>query len=465
MTQRFAGLILAVGLLAFMAPVRAGAAAESEPAVAGLDVDKTAFDALSEGDRRAVQDALTWTGDFSGTASGVYGPRTREALAAFKARVGLPPSALDNALRDRLLRAGDQARKDVGFAVVNDVRTGLRIGLPLKLLPKQAATASGTRYSGPDGAVDVDTVARPAGEGGLAEVFARMSVTGPSRTVTYKLSRPDFFVVSGDANDRKFYSRFAIGAAGETSTIRGFTISYPKAAAKKLDPVALAVAGSFAPFPDVATPPAPAAKLPSSSPAPAAEAVLVAPGVVLAKLSRADCPAPSVDGVAASWRKEDAPLGLAILDLPTPGGAPVPFAAATTADEVLALFHAEPRGAPRPGLLAASSDLRAGDSRPYAFSIALPLQGEGGAVLVDASGALVGLVVPRGTPSLTVAGTVLEARYDVVDAATLAAFVKGAVAVTVPTAPSPPRAFAQLARALERSVLAVGCAAPSPAAP
>ena len=59
------------------------AAAPADPAFEGA---KAAFEALPEPERKAIQDALVWTGGFNAVVSGAFGRRTFEALNAYRAR-------------------------------------------------------------------------------------------------------------------------------------------------------------------------------------------------------------------------------------------------------------------------------------------------------------------------------------------------------------------------------------------
>ena len=67
----------------------------------------------------------------------------------------------------------------------------------------------------------------------------------PGRKITYKLLRPDFFVVTGETATGRFYRRLAAGPDG----LRGFSIGYDKALAADLDRLVIAIAASFEPFP------------------------------------------------------------------------------------------------------------------------------------------------------------------------------------------------------------------------
>ena len=380
------------------------------------DATQTAFQALDEPARRAVQDALIWTGDYVGSVTGGYGPRTKEAIAAYAGKHGMTPVALMGAAPRKALVANAQSlRQAVGFTQLRDKKTAFLLSLPTRLLGKETPTATGTRYTSPDSTIVVDTLSRPAGEAGLSDVFTRMSAPQPQRKVTYKLLRDDFFVVSGEVGDRKFYSRYALGTAGEATLVRGFTLTYPQAAASRLDPIALAVAASFDPFPGTAAPgtpsagPAVAQAPPAAPPPPSgvdAQAIMVAPGVALTSLTSASCQNPQLDKVAAKFRTEDQQNGLALLDVAGRTGSALALRPGDTTQDgtVVVLFNgrsgatfAAPGRAVRPG--------------PNDFTLNAPLQaGSRGAPVFDHTGRLLGLTGVAKTPP-SIAGTILQADY------------------------------------------------------
>ena len=428
---------IAIACLAALtsAPAPASAApAPPPPAAAEADPAKPVFEALPEAERRALQDALVWTGDFNGAVAGNYGPRTREALLAHAKRAGVAPDAmLEAPARAKLLAEAEAARRTIGFAVLRDPRAGVAIGLPLKLLPGRSTLPAGTRYAAAGDGPVVETSGRTAGPDGLAEVFARLTRDAPGRRVTYRLSKPDFVVVSGEAADRKFYSRYALGmvpAGG--SVLRGFTLSYPKTAAD-FDRIALAVAASFDPFPAAELPAAPPAPTPPVRvvPPPAVlsgAAVLVGPGLALTRSDAARCEGAEAGGAPARWLRQDPATGLALLALP--GHAEASPIALSSGDEParLALFPVpaeDPAAAP---VLSAAGV--AGDAPG---SVRAPLQGaDAGAVLLDGAGALAGLTAGRGDAGMRIGGVVAETRYGVAGAGGIAAFLRDAAVSTVP---------------------------------
>ena len=88
---------------------------------AAYEAGRLAFETLSETDRRAIQEALIWTGDYKGAVDGGYGRGTRTAMIAYARRVGLPDDGLfDTRARASLLAAANGAKAAVGFTLTAD---------------------------------------------------------------------------------------------------------------------------------------------------------------------------------------------------------------------------------------------------------------------------------------------------------------------------------------------------------
>src|SRR4051794_39114802 len=158
--------LAAVAALAFCADARAQRALM--PAAkpdAGYDSAKAAFEALPEVERKAVQDALVWTGDYNASAGGAFGRRTCDAIIAHQRRAKLAATgALDVKQRAELVAAGERARTASKFAVAADPKTGIEIGVPERVLVKRGVNPNGgTRWQSADGKkITLDTRAIPA---------------------------------------------------------------------------------------------------------------------------------------------------------------------------------------------------------------------------------------------------------------------------------------------------------------
>ncbi|MCJ2034094.1 serine protease [Methylobacterium sp. J-068] len=377
---------------------------------------RIAFEALPEPERKGLQDALVWTGDYNSVINGAFGRRSYEALQAYARRsggTGLP----DAAGRAALLKEGAAARAAARFTVKPDPASGVVLGVPERLLPKRLPQPGGTRWQSADGRITLETKSEPPGETGLEAVFARITAPGPERRVTYKILRPDFLVVTAETGTGKSYIRYAAGEAG----LRGIALGYDKALAGEVDRLAIAIANSFVPFPPASPGPAPLPAQTRKS-VPVATGLVVAPGRVLTSAAAlGSCRAPAVGGAPARVAK-GAGGELVMLETgPLTGHAPVlPAIRATalTAGEAVLVLGADAEG----GVAVAPGEAEDGPQR-----IGAPLQpGAGGAPVLDRSGALVGLVASFPASPRLVAGIVPPARYGLVPAGIVAAVLETA---------------------------------------
>jgi hypothetical protein len=429
---------------------------QASPSDPAFEAARTAFEALPESERRGLQDALVWTGDYNSVITGTFGRRSYEALQAYAKRnggTGLP----DASGRAALLKEGAAARSAARFTVKPDPASGIALGVPERLLPKRIPQPGGTRWQSADGRVTLETKSYPPGETGLDAVFARITAPTPERRVTYKILRPDFLVVTAETATGKSYIRYAVGDGG----LRGVTLGYDKALAGEVDRLAIAIANSFVPFPGAAPAPTPApvAVSPASpalpavlarKPVPAATGLVVAPGRVLTSAAAlAACRGPMVAGVPARPAK-GASTDLVLLETgPLAGHAPVLPAIRSdplAGDEAVLVLGADAGG----GVAVAP-----GQVGPEGTRITAPLQpGAGGAPVLDRAGALAGLVASIPANPRLVAGVVPPARYGLVPPGAILAFLSGAA-----LQPPPPRAGTpgSAAATLSGAVVAITC--------
>jgi len=430
-----------VALLAATLPARA---VETKPPVAvatpaGKAAQATpqarAFLALAEADRKTAQEALGWLGFYNGVDDGAFGKRTVEALSAYQRSLDGQGDGIITAKALAALKAGAaKAKAAIGFRLIDDAATGVRIGAPLKLLEKRGggpATASLLSKDGTVGLYLKET------KGELAALYKALSVDAGPRKVTYKYLKPGaFFVTAGEEGDDKFYRRYA----ASDDKLRGFAFVYPKRRAKALDPVALAIANTFDPFPAAAPTPTPTPEPPRLM----ATALVVAPGVAVTALDATACKAPSIAGKPARWLPGAGPLARL-------GG---DFGAGASA----------PPLAPIEGELVALS-LRGGAPRPVlAVSLARAAPGAGGKVigafapaasgapLFDRQGRLAGFVA-RVEASPQRAGVALAAPHAIIPAAAL-----GAPGGAASEATAASLTAAEIAKLRRHAILGVFCA-------
>jgi hypothetical protein len=405
-----------------------------------LAAAQVTFETLPEAERRAIQTDLIWSGHFSGAVTGSYGPLTFRAINALKGGRGQPDGVLSPADRQGLAQQANAARQEVGFRLIGDDKTGVRIGVPEKVLSKREATpAGGTRWQSADGKVTLDTSSSPPGEP-LEAIFEKATAINPNnpgRKITYKLLRPDFFVVTGETPTGRFYRRLALGPQG----LRGFSIGYDKALAPQLDKLVIAIAGSFDPFPTEpmpATPSGAIASVTGGQPATGVSPPPLAParppteryGVALALSDKLavtaiaaidGCRSLRAGGRPARLRAKEDAAGLALIDLDGGGVAiPAPRAEPLGEREALVLVGYGDDAGKRAAMALPGQSVRIGPN-PAVFA---PLQpGQAGSPVFDRQGRLAGLVTANPSDKLLVAGIAPQRAYAVADSTALQAML------------------------------------------
>lgn len=366
---------------------------------------QASFEALPEAERRAIQNDLIWAGLFNGAASGSFGTLTFRGINALKAKTGgAPDGVLRPIERKALAEQAQAARTAAGFQIVSDKATGIRIGIPTRLLPKTSATpAGGSRWQSADDKVTLDTNASPSEP--LDALFEKaVGANVPGRKITYKLLRPDFFVITGETATGKFYRRLASGPDG----LRGFSIGYDKALSGTIDKLVIAIASSFEPFPSGPAPsatPAVAAPLQPVKPANERYGVAVAISDRLALTAGAvvaECRSLRVAGRGVR-RSDLVGDGLALVEVEggklTPVG-PVRSDPAATGESVVLLAYGDDAGKRTAQALPGSAI-----SDAQGRSVVGPLQpGQAGSPAFDRQGRLLGLISVEPSAKTLVAG-------------------------------------------------------------
>jgi hypothetical protein len=453
--------------LAMAASLVSAAAQVAQPLIdPALQKAQAAFEALPEAERRQIQLDLTFAVDFSGAALGTFGPLTWRGIQAFeRASKSTVDGILEAAERAALAAAAKKERDRLGFRTFIDPGTKAAIGLPAALLPRAEMQApGGARWQSADGKVTVALRAPKPDEGTLEQLYEKaLASSNPQRKVTYKLLRPDFFVVAGETPQGKFYMRLAKLPDG---ALRGFTVSYDKALAPVWDKMTVAAANSYLPSGQASAvagtaaagqtarsvqPPPPDPLAPRAF-APSLTTVIVAPGRGLtAAAAFKACAQPRAGAQAARLVAEDGPSGLALIAFDAQGAPPL-SAALQAAGDGAAIIAFGPGPDSARTLLALRGEL-AGSA------LSAPLQPGAAGAPVFSGGGLAGIVISDPSARLQVAGVVLQGRHRVADVTAIDRFLaaQGIMAGTA-AAPISSRLGSLVARH-GRSVIGVTCGA------
>jgi peptidoglycan hydrolase-like protein with peptidoglycan-binding domain len=414
-----------------------------------LAAARTAFEGWPESDRQAIQDALIWTGHYNGVADGAFGRQTFDAITAYQQSQRKPPSGILNpAERAELQTATQRARSAVGFVVLDDPRTGARLGLPTIYLSKNDANATGgSRWQSADGKVTLDTRTAPQ-DVSLQSLYDRnLAIQAAGRVVTYKILRPTFLVIAGETASGKFYTRYDSGPLG----IRGFSMGYDKSVAAQVDRLVVAIANSFDPFGSsrVAAPVASGPPRPAAMPSPAAGREMIGTGVaigprrVLTTAPLAACGELRVGDISTLAPNVEAALW-SIVELPQdlPGAFPLVSAAtAKPGEAVFVLAYSAETGRSLAVVPATVVD---------AAAVSAPLQqGASGALVVDGSNHLLGIIGPVSGDGRKIAGIMTTARHQLIGVGALS----GSIPLLSETLPDERHLSAAAIAALWKSAL------------
>lgn len=203
--------------------------------------------AMAQAERQAIQSDLVWTGHYNGAINGEVSDRMVAAIKAFQKDSGGKQTGVLNPQERGALAEGAKKRQDnVGWKVVFDAGTGVRLGVPTKLVPQQSSDANGAKWSSTTGTIQVQMARRKEAGPTTAKLAEREKKEPAGRKIEYSVVKPDFFVLSGMQGLKKFYLRGQIRG----DEVRILTILYDQATEGTMEPVVVAMSSAFNPFPN-----------------------------------------------------------------------------------------------------------------------------------------------------------------------------------------------------------------------
>jgi hypothetical protein len=207
------------------------------------------FAGIGRNERQKLQAALLWSADDPGAANS--SDPMLEAVKNFQKRIKAKITGqLTADERTKLLAAARDHEQEFGWTVVTDPATGIRIGLPLKMVPQVHEASHGTRWSSRHGEIQVETFRLDEPGLKLSELFAREKKQPATRRVESSALHDDDFFISGLQGLRKF----SVRATMRNGEVRGFTMTFDQAMEGIVAPVMAAMTSAFSPFPQRGAP-------------------------------------------------------------------------------------------------------------------------------------------------------------------------------------------------------------------
>ena len=202
--------------------------------------------AMAQAERQVIQSDLAWVGNYNGAISGEVSERMVAAIKEFqKARGGKPTGVLNPQERGVLAETAKRLQDNVGWKIVTDAGSGVRLGIPTKLVPQQSSDANGAKWSSSTGTIQIQLARRKEANPATAKLAEQEKNEPAGRKVEYTVVKPDFFVLSGMQGLKKFYVRGQI----KGDEVRILTILYDQATEGTVEPVVIAMSSAFNPFP------------------------------------------------------------------------------------------------------------------------------------------------------------------------------------------------------------------------
>jgi peptidoglycan hydrolase-like protein with peptidoglycan-binding domain len=229
-------------------PSTAGAKAKpvtTIPIRPALQKPEDTANGMGQAERLALQSDLAWVGQYNGAITGDVSERMVNAIKEFqKSRGAKPTGVLNPQERGTLADTARKKQESVGWKIVTDPGTGVRLGIPTKLVPQQASDANGTKWTSPTGTIQIQ-LARRKEAGPVTAKLAEREKKEPGRNIDYTVVKPDFFVLSGLQGLKKFYLRGTF----KGDEVRILTILYDQATENTVEPVVIAMSSAFNAFP------------------------------------------------------------------------------------------------------------------------------------------------------------------------------------------------------------------------
>jgi hypothetical protein len=162
-----------------------------------------------------------------------------------KARGGKETGVLNPQERGVLAETARRRQDNVGWKIVTDAGSGVRLGIPTKLVPQQSSDANGAKWSSSTGTIQIQLARRKEANPATAKLADQERKEPAGRKIDYTVVKPDFFVLSGTQGLKKFYVRGQF----KGDEVRILTILYDQATEGTVEPVVIAMSSAFNPFP------------------------------------------------------------------------------------------------------------------------------------------------------------------------------------------------------------------------
>ena len=293
-------------------------------------------------------------------------------------------------------------RDAIGWSIVQDPATGVRLGLPAKWVPRSSSADNGTQWSSRHGDIRIHTFRIKTADS-LNALFEKEKREPANRKIESSGVKGDGFTVTGLQGLKKF----GVRAQLKNGELRGYTIMFDQAMEGIVAPVTAAMATSFSPFPDSNAPIASLAK-----PVDYGTGLIVSSEghIITDRRIAENCNVIAVDGVGNAERiAVDRANGLALLRVYGKRDLAAATMSANTSDDFTLIGIPDPHiqgGGKKPAEVKA----QLGDGNAIRLRESVPLGGFSGAAALDDKGRVLGMMETRNAQLASAEGSLPPVR-------------------------------------------------------
>lgn len=197
-------------------------------------------------EKKAIQTALAWSGDYKSGIDGAFGPGTRAAISAFQERNGFRVTAVltqEEADLVEVQRAEKIQR--LGIEVVSDLDAGIEVLMPTALVNQTRFDPPFVHYDGVNNSnVSVTLISQEGNRATLASLYDIMETFDVVPAEGYRVKKRDWFALSGRDEQTVSYTYARL----KNNLIKGFTLVWTPELDRDMEPVAVAMYNSFSPI-------------------------------------------------------------------------------------------------------------------------------------------------------------------------------------------------------------------------
>lgn len=368
--------------------------------------------ALSRETRMEIQSALQWAGFYNAAIDGAFGRGTRGSISAWQEAQGFEPTGvLASAQQAQLLQTVAAERAALGLARTEEPEAGIAIDLPLGLVEFDHYDAPFVHYRAKEGSgVTVLLISQPGDQSTLFGLYDAMQTLEIVPMSGERSRDKGGFTLTGQNGRIHSYTQAKLNAG----LIKGFTLVWPAGDDARMARVLEAMKASFKPIGTTALDPTLGkpmevargdllAGLDVRHPEFARSGFFITEGgaVLTAGAGLGQCGRITIEDAPATLALHDDALGIAVLTPQKPLAPPAVAAFETlpvapgAAVTVAGFSYPEALSAPVLSF-GKLSDLRglAGEATHARLALAT-LPGDAGGPVLDGSGAVLGVVLPR----------------------------------------------------------------------